>query len=136
VLQRRGGQKIFDSRQMPDTIVDVLAVRTDRLHHSSSLMHGVVKAHFQGLTHLRTHSEDATYRIATSQNISPTEVRRAFSGVVLPTLEANREYLAPDGRLQRSARSLSALMVLEKLLPRDDMLNDLVAVKWLPGGPV
>jgi NitT/TauT family transport system substrate-binding protein len=135
-LQRLGGKKVFDSSQAQDTIVDVLAFRTDRLHFSSTLMHGLVRGHFKGLAHLKTHSEDVSYRIATSQNMRPEEVHKALSGVVFPTLEANREYLAVDGRLMQSAKALSALMVREKLLMREDTLVDLVNAKWLPSDSV
>lgn len=133
LMMREGAQRFFDSREMPDTIVDVLAIRNDRLHFPESTMHGLLQAHFKGLSHLRTHAEDANYRIAASQGIAPAEVRQALTGVVLPSLEANREYLAPDGRLQKAAQSLSERMVREQLLGAVQPLDNLVEARWLPG---
>lgn len=133
LMMREGARRIFDSREIPDTIVDVLAIRNDRLHFSQATMHGLLKAHFQGLTYLRTHAADANYRIAASQGIAPTEVRQALSGVVLPSLEANRDYLASNGRLLKAAKRLSERMVGEQLLGQEDPLTDLVEARWLPG---
>lgn len=133
LLQREGGVRLFDSRQVPDTILDVLAVRTDRVAGNAAALRALVRGHFHGLSHLNRHREDATYRIATTQGISPAEVRQAIRGVRLPSLEANREYLSgKTGRLLTVARSLSAMMVRERLLAHEDPLANLSNDTWLP----
>jgi len=133
LLQREGGVRLFDSRQVPDTIFDVLAVRTDSIDGRQAVLEALVQGHFHGLTHIARNREDATYRIAATQGVSFVEVRQALTGVRLPSLQANREYLAtPGGRLLEAATALSALMVTEGLLARQDALADLCRSTWLP----
>jgi NitT/TauT family transport system substrate-binding protein len=76
-LESSFGRRLFDSEQMPNLIVDVLAVRQDRLDHPA--LPGVVRAHFQGLDQLQHHQDDAIYRIAANLELSPSGVRRALA---------------------------------------------------------
>jgi NitT/TauT family transport system substrate-binding protein len=133
MLQRAGAKRLFDSRQMPDTILDVLAVRNDRMGGHSDAMKALVAAHFRGLAHLQVNRQDAVYRIASRQGMTPKEVQQALGGVVLPSLEANRQYLAqPHGRLVVAARNVSTLMVNGGLLKAQDTLVDIGTAAWLP----
>ena len=133
LLQREGAHRLFDSRQMPDAIVDVLAVRTDRSDAHKDALQALVAGHFRGLAHLQTNRQDAIHRIAGRENITPNEVQLAVAGLVLPTLEANWEYLSSaDGRLMRAAKALSSLMVRLALLEKEDALVGLTSPAWLP----
>jgi len=132
LLQREGARRIFDSRQMPDTILDVLAVRTDRIAGREDNLRAVVAAHFRGLKHLQGNRQDALYRIAERQHMTSQEVGLALSGVFFPTLEANRQYLAPAGRLNASASKVSHTLVREGLVKKVDSLDQLVSATWLP----
>ena len=132
-LRRQGARLIFDSRRMPDTIFDVLALRTDLLRDRQTLVKALVASHFQALEHVRVNRQDAIYRIATHQGITPDEVVRSLGGITLPSLTVNRAYLAnPGGRFAQAARSLSALMANQGLLPREDSLERLFSAAWLP----
>lgn len=133
LLLREGAQRLFDSRQMPDTIVDVLAVRSERLMGRANTLRALVASHFRGVTHLQGNRQDAIYRIGARQNISPQEVQQALAGVVIPSLEANRQYLAPKGRLYLAAQMVSALMLQGGLLTQPDSLEDISNASWLPG---
>jgi NitT/TauT family transport system substrate-binding protein len=132
-LAREGAVRIFDSRQMPDTIFDVLAVRSDRITHNHEMLEHLLVAHFKALEHLQTNREDAMYRIAARQGISPEDVRQALSGVILPSLPTNRSYLVPaDSHLMRAATMLSALMARRDLLVHEDTLQGLIHADILP----
>ncbi len=136
MLQRIGAYRLYDSRQMPDMIFDVLALRTDRLSGQQGSLRALLAAHFRGLAHMSQYREDATYRIAAAQGMSPDEVRRALTGVMMPSLEANREYLQAEGaRILPAARSLSEVMLRTGLLSSADTLADFCSATWLPGPP-
>lgn len=135
LLKREGAKRLFDSRQMPDSIFDVLAVRTDRAASRYDTLKGLLAAHFQALEHIRINRMDAIYRIATRLQLEPREVEDALAGVALPALSANATYLtSDDGRLTRAAATLSKLMVSEGLLPQPAQLDDLFNAAWLPRG--
>lgn len=132
LLQREGARLLFDSRQMPDTILDVLAVRLDRVSGREENLMALVSAHFRGLKHLQGNRQDAVYRMAQRQGITAREAGQALAGVFFPTLEANRQYLAPAGRLTTSASKVSALLVRAGLLGKTDALDKLSNASWLP----
>jgi len=132
LLQREGARRLFDSRQMPDTILDVLAVRTDRVSGREENLKALVSAHFRGLKHLQGNRQDAVYRMAQRQGMTVQEVGQALAGVFFPTLEANRQYLAPAGRLTASASKVAALLARAGLHDKTDALDKLGDASWLP----
>ncbi|MGE5504122.1 MAG: ABC transporter substrate-binding protein [Actinomycetota bacterium] len=132
LLRRQGARLLFDSRQMPDTIFDVLAVRRERASDRAA-MRALVGGHFRALDHIRASREDAVHRIATHQGVAPEEVRQQLGGIALPSLAANRGYLVPEGsHLLAAAAMLSTLMTGQGLLPREDALDGLVSAIGLP----
>ncbi|NMG16666.1 ABC transporter substrate-binding protein [Aromatoleum bremense] len=133
-LMRAGARRLFDSRQIPETIFDVLAVRSDRLDRHENALRRIVTSHFEALEHIRSNRQDALYRIAARHNVSPEEANRALAGVVLPSLSANRAFLASSGsRLSRAAGVLSALMTEQGLLAHADSGRNLFSDCCLPG---
>jgi NitT/TauT family transport system substrate-binding protein len=133
-LIHEGAQRIFDSRKMPDTIVDVLAVRRDR-KTDRRLLKGLVAGHFRALEHMLTYHQDALYRISVHEYLSVDEVQQVLAGVTMPSLAANQGYLVgQDARLISAARTLSTIMVQYGLLAREDNLEGLLMSDLLPDG--
>lgn len=110
LIERKGGRRIFDSRQFPGTIFDVLAIRHDRA--SASQVRNLIGAHLRGLEHLRISRDDAIRRIAAWRGLSAAETERAFSGLALPDLEQNRRMLSQQGVLHHAAAALARSMGL------------------------
>lgn len=137
-LVRLGGQRLFDSRAIPDTIFDVLAVRTDRTAGRHATLEATTAAHFRGLHHLRSNRADATYRIASRQSLQPAEVARALAGVTLPDLARNRVLLSPGSALVSAARVLARLLanrqpgVTAALPGSGDLVEGLLDDSYLP----
>jgi NitT/TauT family transport system substrate-binding protein len=131
-VMREGARNLFDSRQMPETIIHVLALHRDHLA-VLPLLRTLVEIHFRAFDYMRGNEEDAIQRISLRDEISPQEVRQALAGVILPTLAANHRYLVgsePD--LVRAAGNLSQLMVRYGLLAKEDDLQNLVLPDALP----
>ena len=132
LLLREGAVRLFDSRSMPETIFDVLAVRRDRLAARRPAIEAAVAAHFRGLAHLRTNRQDAAYRIATRNGMRLAEVMQALAGVALPDLAGNKALLAPSAGMRAALQGLNNLMVTHRLLPRPDPLDDVFDGSYLP----
>jgi NitT/TauT family transport system substrate-binding protein len=129
-----GAVKLFDSRKIPDTIVDVLAIRSDRLDpaHAGAVRH-LVAAHFQALDHLTRNPHDAAYRMAGRLGVPAREVLSAFKGLLLPDVAHNFRLLAGgQSTLLASARKVSDNMVKGGLLRQQDTLIDLIRADFLP----
>lgn len=131
-ILRAGARKLFDSRQMPDTIFDVLAVRQERLHTHERSLQALVGALLRGMDHMRVNRNDALHRTAARQHVSVEEARRALAGVTLPDLAGNRNYLRLGSPLDSAIRTLDTLMVQQGLLARSDSLDALFDPCFLP----
>lgn len=132
-LLAQGAHKLFDSRQIPNTIIDVLAMRTDLLDSHASAIRHLVQSHFKALDHLKRNPQDAAYRMAGHLKLKAADVLPAFKGLVLPDAAYNQRLLAgTTPELLLTARKLSAIMVKSQLLKEDDSLNSLIRADFLP----
>lgn len=128
-LEREGARRLFDSREMPNAIVDVLAVRRDRLDHPA--LPDLIRAHFLALHHLEHNRDDALYRIADRQQVAFADVRATLAEITLPDLIGNRDLLREEGPLEQIAADHSTLMVAEGLLPAPANLEGLSEGRFL-----
>lgn len=134
LLEREGARRLFDSRQFPGVIFDVLAVRSDRLSVRRSQLDALLSAHFRALDHLRVNRDDALRRIAAWRGLSLEETERSFAGLNLPDLAGNRAYLDVTGArgILKSARELNVLMLRAGRLSVADDLIGLIDPSCLP----
>lgn len=134
VLVDLGANKLFDSRQMPNAIVDVLVFRTDRLSgaHHQAIKH-LISSHFKALAYFTHNATDASYRMAKHLQMDAHDVLPAYKGLVLPSKRTNYSLLAntPPDLLPR-AESLAALMHENHLIKRKDDLSPLIHGEFLP----
>lgn len=133
-LLARGLVRLFDTRQIPDTIVDVLAFHSDLLdaQHAEAIRH-LLAAHFQALDSLVRNPQDAAYRLSSRLALPAPEVLRAFKGLVLPSLVANHQLLSGDGaQLVLTARRVAEILKRGKSGPVADKLQNLVTGIYLP----
>lgn len=136
-LEARGFRRIFDSRQLPDMIFDLLVVRSEALSASRLALGKLVEAHFRGLEMMRSNSYDTAFRMAERLETIGQEVPGLFRDLMLPGIEGNRAYLeAHGGSLHRAAEILSGLMLEQRLVARDDKLEELSSAAFLPYGKV
>jgi len=128
-----GARRLFDSRQIPNTIVDVLAIRSDLVDEHADALRHLLRAHFRALDHLTRNPHDAAYRMATHLNLPAGEVLSAFKGLVLPDAQANQRLLAGnEPSLLLTAKRVSAVMVESGLLRQPDTLDTLVSAEFIP----
>ena len=131
-LEAEGLGVLFDSSVMQDSIVDVLAVRTEMLERHHASIEALARGHFRGLQALRSNQQDTAYRLASRLGMTGHEVLSVYRGLRLPNLAANRQYLHPvDGHLRKVAQEMAAWMVATGRLQQPDTLRDLVSDHWV-----
>lgn len=131
-LEREGAHRLMDSRDLPDLIFDVLAVRSDLApQHAAALRH-LTASHFRALQRMHINPQDSAYRIASYLGITGEEVLSAFRVMELPNLTINRGYLADEGKVVSAARDISAIMLKSHLLTQEVGLTGLVSSNYLP----
>lgn len=128
-----GAVNLFDSRQLPDTIVDVLAVRQDVIERKQDAVRHLIASHLRGRDHLQRNPQDASYRMASHLGLRADEVLASFKGIVLPDLANNRRLLGGDQpALLASAEAIGEVMHREGLLPGPPALDGLLRADFLP----
>lgn len=132
LLLQAGARRLFDSRSIPDRIVDVLAVRADAMAQMPDSLHALLRGHFAALQHFRLQPEDAAMRMAPRLKLRPEEVAGAFQGLLLPDAAQNRRLMAPDGDLAKNTRQLVRLLLDEGLLATPPSMNQWLAPDFLP----
>jgi NitT/TauT family transport system substrate-binding protein len=133
LLEEAGGERLFDSSMVPDTIFDVLVVTREEVRSNPQVVPDLLEAHFSGLRYLVRNMYDSVYRVAARQGVSPDDVRSALATVMLPDLAANRRYLETNGRIDTVARHLSRLLLGEGLMSRALTTPVLSNDAFLPG---
>lgn len=131
---KQGGKLLFDSRQIPNLILDVIAVRTPILDdaHASAIRHMVLN-HLKGLQHIGTHPDDAAYRMSSRFNLPPDQVMASFKGLVLPDLENNLRLLTgPSPIVLSSAHVIAEAITQAGILHKPADLTGLLRPEFLP----
>jgi len=131
-LEAEGARRIFDSRDIPDTIFDVLAVKSDVISEKKQALCALVDGHFKARKQLHHNPQDASHRMAGRLNLAADDVLNAYRGLQLPDIYANHRLLT-DGQLLSAAKNVSQVMVEAGLLSKNDSLADLIRTDCLPG---
>ena len=133
-IMKLGGKNLFDSRQMPNIIFDVIAVRTpvlDKVHDAA--IHHLVAAHLKGLKYINTNPNDAAYRMAPRFNLPHDQVMATFKGLVLPDLENNIRLLkSSPPALLKSTETIATVMLKAGILQHPADLGGLLRSEYLP----
>ncbi len=133
-LESVGAVRLFDSRAVPERIVDVLAVRAEFLDSHAAPLRQLVAAHLSACRHLREQPDDAHRRLALRLQLPPADVAQAFRGLDLPDAEQNRAMLHAGGRFDQVVQNIQRLMLEGGLLSQPVGVVDLVDAGFLPGG--
>jgi len=127
-----GAHTLFDSRQIPGRIIDVLVVRNEILNTHARTLEVLISGYFQARKYMRSESETAAQLMAVRMELTPAEVFASFNHLHLPTLQENRAFLAPSTSdniipIQQTAEDLARLMhqkgFLKNPVPADNFAN-------------
>lgn len=112
-IRRLGAEVAYTSRDFPQRIFDVLAIRTDRLETHARQIRALLVEHFAMLNRLQQQTDDSLYHIASRQGISFEEAKSALHGVIIPGLTRNHQLLGQtNGQLAQAVTHLQQLMSL------------------------
>lgn len=131
-LKKNGLVEIFSSKDMSELIVDVLVVKKDIMPEVRSALKLLIAGHFKSLSYLERNRDDALYRIAGFRNISVSKVKKALSGIRIPTLTNNQKMLSPGSQLIEATDKLYHLMQEKKLLQSTQTCKHLFNTTFLP----
>ncbi len=95
-LLRQGGHILFDSSEIPERIIDVLAVRKDLSRDHQTSLKAFIASYFQALSYLKNSSgKGANYAILRHRlKLNPEEIRRSLRKMIQPDLDGNLRLLS------------------------------------------
>lgn len=103
-LEKEGAVRVFDSGELEGEVVDVLAVRQDRLAGRDTTLRRLMQAWYRGV-HLLTRGEEKSMRLVTRrQGLSEEQVRQVLARLDFPAPEGSRSLLTPNGAAVDRAR--------------------------------
>ena len=97
---------LFDSRQTPGEIFDVLAVDPSYLHSHSAALAKLVKVWQDAHQLAQTRPKQSIGLMADRQKVSAKEFQQAERGLVYYGLVEQKEMLAPGGVMERNLKSV------------------------------
>jgi NitT/TauT family transport system substrate-binding protein len=118
-LLEAGAKLVFDSRQIPGEIVDVLIVRASAIANRRDAVQTLVNGRFRALQYLQDNPQDAARRIAPRTGVTPEQFLESLGGLRQPNLAENQRLLSKqDPLLLNGVKNLVKVMLDNKLLPQ------------------
>lgn len=121
-LCRKGATVVFDSRQTPGLILDVLAVREQSLGAKKAALSDLIHGWFLALERIQRYEGDTHWRLAQWLELPPAEVYAGFDGLDLFDAAENRAWLrarAGKALFDEKASELAAWMAQRGLLAKE-----------------
>ncbi|MBP9712715.1 MAG: ABC transporter substrate-binding protein [Sterolibacterium sp.] len=132
-LLEAGAHRVFDSRQIPHAIVDVLAVRCESLEPHTPALRQLIAVYLRALSFMNQQFAEAAKLMEPRLQLPVQDLPQLFEGLKLPTLTENHRLLSGHAPLlEPAARQLSQNMLKIGLLPRESPLEGLVRGDFLP----
>ena len=131
-LIAKGAVQLFDSKQIPGEIVDVLAVRSSTIDDKSEQLKILLKAWFSALRYIQEQPTEASKHMAERLRLEPADVLAAFEGLKFPDLDENITLLSGTRpKLGETAERLANLMLEQKLLSQEIDVSQLFSAEPL-----
>lgn len=119
-LEALNGHRLFDTSDMPNMIVDVLAVRSNIVNNPAyaPALRQVIKAHFIALQQYQANPTTVAAKMAHHLNMSAADVVPSFEGIDLPKRSENQLLLGTDdpGLVIGAAQLETSLLQLGEIL--------------------
>jgi NitT/TauT family transport system substrate-binding protein len=125
---RAGAATLFDSRQIPGEIVDLLAVRKSVVEQRPKAVQALLAGWFGAIDYMASAPEDAARRMGIRQQTSGAQFLEAQRGLKVPSRDENLRMLGGSTpELVVTGRRLMTLMVNANLLRADLDIESMLA---------
>ncbi|WP_191965634.1 ABC transporter substrate-binding protein [Oryzomonas sagensis] len=111
-----GAHSIFDSRRIPNEVIDVVVVRADMLQSRPGQVKTLEEGWFKALAYLRANPADAASIMGKREGLTAGQFKASLGGLAIPDRDENQRLLS--GALLPPAKRLADVMLRGKLLDR------------------
>ncbi len=126
-LMNADGHEIFNSRQIPGEIVDVIAIHEQALKQNHDHIRALTKGWFKAVALIDAQRADSMSFIAKRLKITPSEVEASYEGLLLANRIMNRQMLDPmSGSLMQIIDQMTTTMMKNQLLKKKPNTDQIV----------
>jgi NitT/TauT family transport system substrate-binding protein len=115
-LEAAGAHHLFDSKQLPGEMVNVVAVRKEYLDRNPRVVEALLRGWFKAMATFKAEPGASTQRMATDRALPPQQFHSSLDGFRFPDLRENLGALAEKPALKGRVEMLSAFMLQQGLL--------------------
>lgn len=131
-LRAAGARTLLSSRDTPELIFDVIAVRKDAIAGRQQTLKALVDAVLRAQAHVHDNPVDAVYRLASLHDRPITVTEEDLRGVVIPARDVQDAYFDRGSRLRDAVRRINSLFLGAGLLSRPQDASSLLDARFLP----
>jgi len=122
-----GGNELFNSRQIPGEIVDVLVIRQDYLKQNPQQAQALATSWFKAIEYFERFPQKTAQIMAQRLKITPKEVIDSYQGLQLCNKQCNQSMLnSTNGSLKSTLEQLAQTMVKIDLLNHQPSIVDVL----------
>lgn len=132
-LLNKGLKEIFNSKELPGEIVDVLVVHESYYNTRKEQLSILIAGWFQALEKMRQEPKKSYQFIAERMKLTSSEVADSYLGLSLPGADENKKMLGgKNPSLKLSMDKLVELMLQTKLIKNELELVNLTTAEFIP----
>lgn len=132
-LQQDGARRLFDSRDVPGRIMDVLVVRRELVTRYRPALQHLILAHFRAQAYLEWAPGKAHEHMAPYLGVTPDMMPALLEGIQLSSLTDNHRLLnGKTPELVNVAGTLATFMATRQLLREAPPVNHIALPDFLP----
>ncbi len=132
-LLAAGGRVIFDSREIPGEVVDVLVVYEQTLQEQPERIAQLVENWFRALALIEKEPRRAASLMGRRLSLSADQVLDSYQGLHLPGIAENHRLLhRQQADLSKTLNRLHRVMVERQLLSHEVRIDQLLTPAYLP----
>ena len=132
-LLAEGGVKLFDSSEMPNQIIDVVAVRKQVIEDRHESIAMLVSGFFDAVTFFETSKVQAVASMSGRLGSTTDEMMAAFQGLSLLNRQKNAALLGGESPVRQDAETIQDVLVNASLLEKKVDLPALFNADFVTG---
>jgi len=131
-LLQAGANLLFDSREIPGEIIDVLVVKKENCDKFPNKISALLSGWFQALDYMIANPNKAASTMAIRQGISTEEFLASLEGLHIPDFKENLKIIGgSQPTLLKTALQLQIVMLKHQLLKKSIKIESLLVPKLL-----
>lgn len=120
-ILKQSGHIIFDSRQIPNEIIDVLVTKKTFSIENPLILTELLNGYFSALSLIEEQPDDTINEMANSEGVIPKDYLELLSGIKIPDKNENRKLLNPKkSDLIKTINKLNDFLIKRKIITNNN----------------